>query len=165
MSTDQISPWWRPENHQDRRPFLLSRNRIRAAVRQWFEARDFIEVEAAALQVSPGNEAHLHAFATEMISTSGTRATAYLHTSPEFACKKLLAKAVSDGLKDAKKPLLTIDGTEDSVIPMEDTMFPATAGAPRTFFLVPGDDHCAMANLELVIGVAKSWLDRELAAP
>lgn len=76
-----------------------------------------------------------------------------------------LAKAVSDGLKDAKKPLLTIDGTEDSVIPMEDTMFPATAGAPRTFFLVPGDDHCAMANLELVIGVAKSWLDRELAAP
>jgi len=91
LSTDQISPWWRPENHQDRRPFLLSRNKIRSAVRNWFEARDFLEVEAAALQVSPGNEAHLHAFATEMISTAGTRATAYLHTSPEFACKKLLA--------------------------------------------------------------------------
>jgi dienelactone hydrolase len=76
-----------------------------------------------------------------------------------------LAKAVSDGLKDAKKPLLTINGTDDSVIPMEDTLFPYTAGAPRTFFLVPGDDHCAMGNLELVIGVAKSWLDKELAAP
>ena len=60
---------------------------------------------------------------------------------------------------------LTINGTEDSVIPMEDTLFPYTAGAPRTFFLVPGDDHCAMGNLELVIGVAKSWLDKELAAP
>ncbi len=73
-----------------------------------------------------------------------------------------LAKAVSDGLKDAKKPLLTINGTEDSVIPWDDTLFPSTAGAPRTFFLVPGDDHCAMGNLELVIGVAKSWLDKEL---
>jgi esterase FrsA len=73
-----------------------------------------------------------------------------------------LAKSVSDGLASNGKPLLTINGTEDSVIPMEDTMFPATAGAPRTFFLVPGDDHCAMGNLELVIGVAKAWLDKEL---
>ncbi|MDP1829464.1 MAG: alpha/beta hydrolase [Archangium sp.] len=76
-----------------------------------------------------------------------------------------LAKSVSDGLASNTRPLLTINGTEDSVIPMEDTLFPYTAGAPRTFFLVPGDDHCAMGNLELVIGVAKSWLDRELAAP
>jgi lysyl-tRNA synthetase class 2 len=60
-------------------------------VRRWFEARDFTEVEAAALQVSPGNEAHLHAFATEAIGPDGTRAPLYLHTSPEFACKKLLA--------------------------------------------------------------------------
>lgn len=76
-----------------------------------------------------------------------------------------LARAVSDGLKDAKKPLLTINGTADSVIPWEDTLFPSTAGAARTFFLVPGDDHCAMGNLEVVLGVAKSWLDRELATP
>ncbi len=76
-----------------------------------------------------------------------------------------LAKSVSDGLATNQKPLLTINGTEDSVIPMEDTLFPGTAGSPRTFFLVPGDDHCAMGNLELVVGVAKSWLDKELAAP
>ncbi len=43
------------------------------------------------LQVSPGNEAHLHAFATELYATDGTRSRLYLHTSPEFACKKLLA--------------------------------------------------------------------------
>jgi lysyl-tRNA synthetase class 2 len=85
------SPWWRPENHQDRRGFLLARGRIRSAVRGWFEARSFIEVEAAALQISPGNEAHLHAFATEAIGPNGARAPLYLHTSPEFACKKLLA--------------------------------------------------------------------------
>src|SRR5207248_7945259 len=49
------------------------------------------EVEAAALQVSPGNEAHLHAFATEQVRPDGSRRELYLHTSPEFACKKLLA--------------------------------------------------------------------------
>jgi lysyl-tRNA synthetase class 2 len=86
------SPWWTPQSHADRRPFLLARNRITTAVRAWFEAEGFIEVETAALQVSPGNEAHLHAFGTEALSTDGlTRAPLYLRTSPEFACKKLLA--------------------------------------------------------------------------
>jgi lysyl-tRNA synthetase class 2 len=70
---------------------LLARNRIAAAVRRWFDARGFVEVETAALQLSPGNEAHLHAFATEAVAPDGARAPLYLHTSPEFACKKLLA--------------------------------------------------------------------------
>jgi len=60
-------------------------------VRAWFDSQGFTEVEAAALQVSPGNEAHLHAFATEAIGPDGARRALYLHTSPEFACKKLLA--------------------------------------------------------------------------
>jgi lysyl-tRNA synthetase class 2 len=84
------SPWWSPHAHQDRRPFLLARNRITQTVRRWFDDRDFVEVEPAALQLSPGNEAHLHAFATEAIGHAGERAPLYLHTSPEFACKKLL---------------------------------------------------------------------------
>ncbi|HWW28056.1 MAG TPA: amino acid--tRNA ligase-related protein, partial [Caulobacter sp.] len=91
MPTASSSPWWRPENHADRRPFLLVRNRIKAAFRAWFEARDFLEVETAALQVSPGNEAHLHAFQTIALTLSGDSAPLYLHTSPEFSCKKLLA--------------------------------------------------------------------------
>ncbi|MFY9289528.1 MAG: EF-P lysine aminoacylase EpmA [Methylorubrum rhodinum] len=87
----EASPWWQPAVHADRRPLLMTRNRIVASLRGWFGSRDFVEVEAAALQVSPGNEAHLSAFATEAILPDGGRAPLYLHTSPEFACKKLLA--------------------------------------------------------------------------
>jgi lysyl-tRNA synthetase class 2 len=82
---------WDRERHGDRRPHLLARNRILAAFRQWFEREGFVEVDAAALQVSPGNETHLHAFATGMIGTGGASVPRYLHTSPEFAMKKLLA--------------------------------------------------------------------------
>jgi lysyl-tRNA synthetase class 2 len=85
------SPYWSPRRHADRRPFLVARNRIVAALRGWFEGQGFIEVEPAALQVSPGNETHLHAFATDLVSPAGMRVRRYLHTSPEFAMKKLLA--------------------------------------------------------------------------
>ena len=87
----QQRPWWHADTHADRRPLLLARGRIKAALRAWFETQGFLEVETSALQVSPGNEAHLHAFATEMIGPDGSRRSLYLHTSPEFACKKLLA--------------------------------------------------------------------------
>lgn len=89
------SPWWTPHVHADRRPFLLGRNRIQAALRGFFVSRDFVEVDTATLQTSPGNEAHLHAFATEAVGPDGLRAPFYLHTSPEFACKKLLAAGES----------------------------------------------------------------------
>jgi lysyl-tRNA synthetase class 2 len=85
------SPFWAPHVHADRRPFLLARRRVVAALRAWFSARDFIEVETGALQVSPGNETHLHAFATALTAPDGTASPLYLRTSPEFACKKLLA--------------------------------------------------------------------------
>src|SRR5690349_11315795 len=85
------SPWFFPDRHADRRPFLLKRNAIVEAIRGWFKSRDFIEVHCAALQISPGNETHLHAFRTDLIEADGTSHPRYLHTSPEFACKKLLA--------------------------------------------------------------------------
>ena len=84
-------PFWRPDRHADRRPFLIGRNRIAAALRRHFEATGFVEVEPAALQVSPGNETHLHAFATDLVGPGGERLRRYLHTSPEFAMKKLLS--------------------------------------------------------------------------
>jgi lysyl-tRNA synthetase class 2 len=89
--TSANPPFWRPDIHADRRPALLARGRIKAALRRWFEARHFVEVEAAILQVSPGNETHLHGFATTLIDDAGGAHPYYLHTSPEFAAKKLLA--------------------------------------------------------------------------
>jgi lysyl-tRNA synthetase class 2 len=91
VNVRQGPPFWLPGPHAARRPYLLARGRIAAALRAWFSARDFIEVETAVLQVSPGNETHLHAFATELIGPGGERRPLYLRTSPEFACKKLLA--------------------------------------------------------------------------
>jgi lysyl-tRNA synthetase class 2 len=77
--------------HADRRPALLARARVVAALRGWFAGQDFIEVETGALARSPGNETHLHAFATTLTGPDGTGSPLYLRTSPEFACKKLLA--------------------------------------------------------------------------
>jgi lysyl-tRNA synthetase class 2 len=75
----------------DRRPLLKARSAIMAAFRGWFTARDFVEVETPILQISPGNETHLHAFASDLVGPDGERHPLYLRTSPEFACKKLLA--------------------------------------------------------------------------
>jgi lysyl-tRNA synthetase class 2 len=85
------SPWWDRARHADRRPFLEARGRIKTAIRDRFLKEGFTETECGVLQTSPGNEAHLHAFATELLSPGGVRRPLYLHTSPEFAAKKLLA--------------------------------------------------------------------------
>jgi lysyl-tRNA synthetase class 2 len=76
------APWWDKARHADRAPFLRARAAILRAVRAWFEAEGFVEVEPAALVVSPGAEVHVDAFEAD---------GRYLHTSPEFAMKKLLA--------------------------------------------------------------------------
>jgi len=89
MNPDQS--WWTPARHADRRPLLLARNRIQAALRGWLAGEGFTEVDPAALAVSPGNEAHLHGLQTEAIGNDGQPRAMYLHTSPEFAMKKLLA--------------------------------------------------------------------------
>ena len=86
-----LSPLWAADVHADRRLILLARGRIVAALRAWFASHDFVEVETGTLRVSPGNETHLHAFATTQLTTDGVPSPLYLRTSPEFACKKLLA--------------------------------------------------------------------------
>jgi elongation factor P--(R)-beta-lysine ligase len=88
---EQHSPWWSAERHADLRPFLQARGAITRAIRAWFDEQGFTEVETAILQVSPGNETHLHAPRTDLARADGSRAPRYLRTSPEFACKKLLA--------------------------------------------------------------------------
>jgi len=82
--------WWRPDRHAARRPNLLLRGRLFAATRGYFAEQGFLEVETPALQVSPGLEPHLMGFSTEIVAPSGERGALHLHTSPEFAMKKLL---------------------------------------------------------------------------
>lgn len=84
-------PFWHADIHADRRPFLIGRGRIKAALRNWFAGEEFVEVECGAVQTSPGNETHLHGFPVTWRPDGGVEQTLYLHTSPEFAAKKLLA--------------------------------------------------------------------------
>ncbi len=88
---DQLSPWWDRGRHADRRAFLAMRGTITAVVRGWFAGQGFTEVETGVLQISPGNETHLHAPRVDVANITGERSPRYLRTSPEFACKKLLA--------------------------------------------------------------------------
>jgi lysyl-tRNA synthetase class 2 len=97
-----LSPWWSAARHADIRPFLEARGAISRALRAWFAEQGFVEVETGILQVSPGNETHLHAPRTELLRADGTRSTRYLRTSPEFACKKLLAAGESKIFEFAK---------------------------------------------------------------
>jgi len=86
---------WHPDEYLRRKPHLDVRQRVLAAVRGYFAAEDFAEVETPILQISPGNEVHLQAFATDLEDPRGGAAQKrYLHTSPEFAMKKLLVAGV-----------------------------------------------------------------------
>jgi lysyl-tRNA synthetase class 2 len=83
--------WWQPARLARRRANLAVRGRVLAAIRGFFAARDFVEVETPALQVSPGLEPHLQAFGVTLRDPAGAARPRWLHTSPEFAMKKLLA--------------------------------------------------------------------------
>jgi lysyl-tRNA synthetase class 2 len=83
--------FWAPEFYDARRGRLRARANIVKSVRAFFAREDFIEIEPSALQVSPGNETHISGFATRFETPGGASAPYYLHSSPEFDCKKLLA--------------------------------------------------------------------------
>jgi lysyl-tRNA synthetase class 2 len=82
--------WWDRGRFAGRLANLEARARIVAAIRRFFTERDFLEVDTPALQVSPGLEPHLMAFSTELVTPERARRPLHLHTSPEFAMKKLL---------------------------------------------------------------------------
>lgn len=82
---------WRPDRLSRRLPHLQTRARLQAAMRQWFAGEGFLEVETPILQAAPGAEVHLTGFATEWELPDGESRERWLHSSPEFAMKKLLA--------------------------------------------------------------------------
>src|SRR5213079_1030792 len=88
-------PWWRPDRLAQRRANLAVRARMLGAVRDFFAAAGYLEVDTPSLQVSPGLEPHLKAFATVLHDPrEGSARPRYLHTSPEFTMKKLVAGGV-----------------------------------------------------------------------
>lgn len=83
--------WWQPHIFERKKPYLETRIKLTKAVRGFFDGQDFWEVDTPALQVMPGAEVHVHAFESELLAPDLTsRGMRYLHTSPEFAMKKLL---------------------------------------------------------------------------
>jgi elongation factor P--(R)-beta-lysine ligase len=84
-------PVWHPESLAARLPFLQRRTRLTAATRAFFTARGYMEVETPYAVATPGEEVHLRPFATTRHSPDGMREERlWLHTSPEFAMKRLL---------------------------------------------------------------------------
>jgi elongation factor P--(R)-beta-lysine ligase len=83
-------PSWHPESLAARRPFLRRRAILAADSRTFFTARSYTEVETPYAVPTPGEEVHLRAFATAREYPDGSRELLWLHTSPEFAMKKLL---------------------------------------------------------------------------
>jgi lysyl-tRNA synthetase class 2 len=94
MTADPVltkSQWWHPDQFAQRKGNLEARQRVIASLRAYFAEQDFAEVQTPSLQISPGGEVHVQAFATELRDARGGAAQRlYLHTSPEFAMKKLL---------------------------------------------------------------------------
>ena len=83
-------PGWHPDSLADRLPFLRRRMLLTQATRAFFTARGYTEVETPYAVAAPGEEVHLRAFRTARERTDGSSEPLWLHTSPEFAMKKLL---------------------------------------------------------------------------
>ena len=141
------TPWWHPENLSRRRPFLDARRAGTKAVRAYFQAEGFTEVETPAIQVSPGVERHIQAFATTLREPMGGEAAPrYLHTSPEFAMKKLMAGGLE---KIVQLCHVWRDGERGPLHHPEFTML--------EWYRAGADYHALMADCEaLMLGVAKA---------
>ncbi len=81
---------WHPESLAARMPFLRRRGLVTAATRAFFTGRGYVEIETPYAVPAPGEEVHLRAFRTEREHPDGRLQSLWLHTSPEFAMKKLL---------------------------------------------------------------------------
>lgn len=69
---------------------LKKRAVLYSAIRSFFAARGVLEVETPALSHTGATDPHIHSIAATVIG-GGSDTTVYLHTSPEFPMKRLLA--------------------------------------------------------------------------
>lgn len=89
MSADQPNETWRPSAALS---ILRQRAEIVNRIRHFFAERQVLEVETPALSHAASSEVHLQS----MQVTAKGMPTAYLHTSPELAMKRLLAAGSGD---------------------------------------------------------------------
>ncbi|MFL5347012.1 MAG: EF-P lysine aminoacylase EpmA [Hyalangium sp.] len=70
------------------------RQALHAALRRFFASQGYLEVETPLLVPVPGMEPHINAFEAPFIPETdvGQRRSLYLHSSPEYAMKRLLAE-------------------------------------------------------------------------
>jgi len=88
--TQPRRPTWHPDSLADRMPFLRRRALLTQGVRAFFAARGYTEVDTPYAVSAPGEEVHLRAFRTVQDAPDGSTRPLWLHTSPEFAMKRLL---------------------------------------------------------------------------
>jgi elongation factor P--(R)-beta-lysine ligase len=79
---------WRPTASIDN---LRLRARLLARVREFFAQRNVLEVETPILSTAATTDPNLHAFRVQSLAPYDDPSPRYLHTSPEFAMKRLLA--------------------------------------------------------------------------
>ena len=65
-------PWWHEERLAARLPYLRRRALLTTATRAFFTARGYTEVETPYAVPTPGEEVHLHAFATRQENPDGS---------------------------------------------------------------------------------------------
>jgi len=87
--------WWHPHEFETQKPYLEARMRLNKAIRSFFDEWGFWEVETPVLQAMPTADTHIHAFKTDVLGLDLKKERElYLHTSPEFAMKKLMVAGV-----------------------------------------------------------------------
>lgn len=97
------TPWWLPESFAQKYPHLRVRGAVTRTIRRFFDGEGFEEVDTPILQVCPVIDTHIRAFATDLRGVDGNISkTLYLHTSPEFAMKKLMVAGVEKLYQIAK---------------------------------------------------------------
>jgi len=129
-----------------------ARQQLYAALRSWFGGAGYLEVETPCLVGAPGLEPHIDPFVTPFVPQTevGTRRSLYLHTSPEYAMKRLLA--------DGSPPLFQLcktfrNGEVSGTHNPEFTML--------EFYRPNADYHAIMADTEQALAAA----ERALGSP
>lgn len=81
-------------NGQAGEEILILRDRVVRGIRSFFHDRGFVEVETPFLVPAPGQEIHLEALAVNSRGADGRDHPGWLHTSPEYAMKRLLSRGM-----------------------------------------------------------------------